>query len=1145
MFEYRPNAMSIIRRFRLDDNSDFQWRPAVVLAMLLFSRPAATGQDAPASASGIKPEEAIIGRFEKDSRLSVKLVADSTQVAHPIAFSVDDFGRVFVAESFRYIDQKGGWTDIRYRMPWMDEDLASRSMADRRKLYESRLGEELADWRKASERVRQLEEPDQAGVYRKSSVFAEGFADLLDGTIAGLLATRDQVYVTNIPSLWELKGAAGSKETARKALHSGFGVRLGYLGHDLHGLCWGPDGRLYFSIGDRGARVEKDGKLLIDLPDTGGVFRCEADGSKLELFAYGLRNPQELAFDAFGNLWTCDNNADKGDLARWVWVLPGGDSGWRIGYQHLNVPVALGAWTSEKIWHPAHREQAGHIVPPVANLAQGPSGVAAHPGTGLSSQFTGQFLVCDYLGEGGGVHAVSVRRKGAGFEMLPPSKFLWSTPANDIDFAPDGAVLFTTWTGGISPQSGGALYRVESPGLRQDPPSQSTAAILKADPAKSDLENLGALLEHPDMRVRRQAQFELVRRGESAKPVFRNCIANSPHATARVTAIWGLAQLQRLRNVALPADWNEWATDADPEVRAAAARAIGESKPPGASGVLAGMLDDPDDQVKLWASLALSESPSPKATEALIRLAEAKADADPWLRHGISSALASCAKPDELKSLRSSNSPAVRRAALVALRKAKNPGVADFLDDRSPMIVADAARAIYEERIDMAAAKLAAFDPARSVLSEWSGANRDAVLRRWMHANLREGQAENAMRIARFVADTRFAEPLRVEALSVLADWRNPRPFDGIQGLYFPIAPRDRIINSGQVAFRAVAETLFEPDSPDALVTASLSYLDRNRMEIDPKSLARLLELPGFSPAARSKALELLVVSGAPGVAEHVRFGLKSAIPELKLAAIGSLDRLAPADRLSIVRTILETGSIQEKQRAVKILGAASDPDSAELLKSLVDEYHSSNLAPELRLDVREAAIAASKANAELAARIETSSKSATSSDAFAPWRDALAGGDAAAGQALFRNRADLSCLRCHQPAAAKDRVGPALDDVGARLSPEQILRSVVHPNFELARGFETVALALNDGSVVAGLLLEEFPARIVLRTGDGKTLTVDKTVVEERAQGVSLMPEGLAERMTLRELRDLTAYLQSLRGNPAKAIEGKDMEMK
>jgi quinoprotein glucose dehydrogenase len=96
-----------------------------------------------------------------------------------------------------------------------------------------------------------------------------------------------------------------------------------------------------------------------------------------------------------------------------------------------------------------------------------------------------------------------------------------------------------------------------------------------------------------------------------------------------------------------------------------------------------------------------------------------------------------------------------------------------------------------------------------------------------------------------------------------------------------------------------------------------------------------------------------------------------------------------------------------------------------------------------------------------------------------------------------------------------------------------------------LARGFETVALALNDGSVVAGLLLEEFPARIVLRTGDGKTLTVDKTVVEERAQGVSLMPEGLAERMTLRELRDLTAYLQSLRGNPAKAIEGKDMEMK
>jgi len=233
------------------------------------------------TASAPLPEKTLIGQFEKSPELSVRLVADSSQISHPIAFSVDDFGRVFVAESFRYIDQKAGWTDIRYRMPWMDEDLASRSIADRKKLYESRLGAELPDWKKAPERVRLLENPDASGVYQNSSIFADGFNDLLDGTIAGVLATRDKVYVTNIPNLWQLDGANRQVSTGRKPLHTGFGVRLGYLGHDLHGLCWGPDGRLYFSLGDRGARIEKDGKVLVDLPDTGGVFRCEADCSNL------------------------------------------------------------------------------------------------------------------------------------------------------------------------------------------------------------------------------------------------------------------------------------------------------------------------------------------------------------------------------------------------------------------------------------------------------------------------------------------------------------------------------------------------------------------------------------------------------------------------------------------------------------------------------------------------------------------------------------------------------------------------------------------------------------------------------------------------------------------------------------------------
>src|SRR5439155_1141272 len=114
----------------------------------------------------------------------------------------------------------------------------------------------------------------------------------------------------------------------RDKLHHGFGVHVGFLGHDLHGLRFGPDGKLYFSIGDRGTNV-KDAEKPVFLPDMGCVMRCNPDGTELEVYAQGLRNPQELAFDECGNLFTCDNNSDAGDKARCVYVVRNGDSGVR------------------------------------------------------------------------------------------------------------------------------------------------------------------------------------------------------------------------------------------------------------------------------------------------------------------------------------------------------------------------------------------------------------------------------------------------------------------------------------------------------------------------------------------------------------------------------------------------------------------------------------------------------------------------------------------------------------------------------------------------------------------------------------------------------------------------------------------------
>src|SRR2546426_83829 len=79
----------------------------------------------------------------------------------------------------------------------------------------------------------------------KSTVFAEGFNSAVDGIAAGVLVRRGSVWYANIPNLWLLRDLNGDGVADfRKSLHYGYGVRVGFLGHALHGLHFGPDGKM-------------------------------------------------------------------------------------------------------------------------------------------------------------------------------------------------------------------------------------------------------------------------------------------------------------------------------------------------------------------------------------------------------------------------------------------------------------------------------------------------------------------------------------------------------------------------------------------------------------------------------------------------------------------------------------------------------------------------------------------------------------------------------------------------------------------------------------------------------------------------------------------------------------------------------------
>src|SRR5210317_593009 len=227
----------------------------------------------------------------------------------PASMDIDPKVRVFVSEARR---MGKGVPDNR-RVDWrIYEDYRLKTVEDRLDSYQRNQHRMPMEWyEQEADRVLRFVDADGNGAPDQYSVFDDRCREAADGIGFSLLAEEDAVYFTCIPALRKLvdKDDDGKAEEHHK-LVDGFGVRVCFKGHDLHGITRGPDGRLYFSVGDRGYSVINDQGERLAAPSRGAIFRCDDDGSNFEVYAHGLRNPQEIAFDEYGNLFTFDNTGD-------------------------------------------------------------------------------------------------------------------------------------------------------------------------------------------------------------------------------------------------------------------------------------------------------------------------------------------------------------------------------------------------------------------------------------------------------------------------------------------------------------------------------------------------------------------------------------------------------------------------------------------------------------------------------------------------------------------------------------------------------------------------------------------------------------------------------------------------------------------
>jgi len=1059
----------------------------------------------------------------------LELFAAEPHLANPVAFSFDHQGRLYVVETFRL---HAGVTDIRGHMNWLDEDLASRSVEDRLGMMKRQEGAKFQDYSLNSDRVKLVVDTDGDGKADDSTVFAEGFNAAEDGIAAGVLARGSQVWFANLPNVWLLEDNNGDGVADdRRSLSHGYGVRVGFLGHDLHGLVMGPDGKIYFSIGDRGSRVVVNG-AVIGNADTGSVFRCNPDGSELEEFAFGLRNPQELAFDKFGNLFTGDNNSDGGDQARFVYLVDGGDSGWRVGWQFLERPNSRGPWNSEKMWHPHWEGQASHLVPPLANIGAGPSGLTYYPGTGLSEKYQGHFFMADFRGtRGSGIHTFTVSPKGAWFEVAGRENFLWDILPTDVDFGIDGGIYYSDWVSGWGMTGKGRVYRAFEPSVVESDVVKSTKALLSGGFKEKSSDQLVEFLSHADMRVRMEAQFELASRRDGAAPTLAAVAKSSPSQLARIHAIWGLGQIDRSarrpdegKASAATRPMIQLLKDSDPEIRAQAAKVLGERAVRRAAPTLIALLQDSSPRVAFFAAQALGRIGDREAVSGLLEMLRQNDNEDPYLRHAASLALARIGDVGALASAAGDESVGVRIGALLALRRLERSEVALFLKDASPLVVAEAARAINDVPISGAIADLAAM--ASTFLSPQAKPAAVEVVRRVANANLRLGTREAAHNLSHLAMAEAVHQAVRAEAVQMLEDFTTPDGKDRVTGLWRPAVGRRNPAWAVEALGPALSILIQSGKTDIAAAAAHAAGALR------PLGAAPTLEMAVRDAATfekvRVEALRALALVDAARIPALIEAVANDPSEGVRKEALRLQSTFKPADVLPRLTAALQSGALGEKQSALAALGDLKEPGVGEVLAGKLDALLAGKLERGLTLELLEAAV--KREEPAIAERLAKYKASYVQEDPVASNAFALEGGVAAEGRKVFFERAEASCLRCHKVAGEGGEAGPDLTQIGARQAREYLLESVVHPNAKIAEGFESYLISMKDGVAYAGIITKESETELLLNSPEDGFVTLKKADIESKVRGSSGMPEGLAAVMTPKDLRDLVEYLSSLK---------------
>ena len=948
------------------------------------------------------------------------------------------------------------------------------------------------DRRPQGDRILILEDTDGDGAADSTKVYYQGRD--VDAAL-GIAVLGNKVIVTAAPNVLVFTDEDGDDLPDRKEylfVDSG-GTQND---HSTHSISFGPDGKLYWNMGNAGRYVHhKEGSVAVDAsgnpvldrnylqairenpdaerpafaaaladrssPYQGGMaFRCDPDGSDMEVLGHNFRNNYEVAVDSLGGVWQSDNDNDGSYACRINYLLEYGNYGYRDELTGAGNQAERTGQHDEVPHRHWHQNDPGVVPNLLITGAGSPTGVTAYEGRLLPSEFWDQVLATD---AGPGVlRGILATKDGAGYsarmaDILKGERDKWVRPV-DVAVAPDASLFVSDWYDPVigwnrqEDSQRGRIFRVAPVGHEYRPPSHDFESV----------EGAAEALRSPNSAVRYLAWTFLDGAADEAEPALEVMYRESPSARHRARALWLLARHPERGSAYVRAAIE----DADEDIRIVGLRAARRRGTEVLSAVEA-LSADPSPHVRRECAIALRHENSARSAALWASLASQHIAGDRWSLEALG--IAAEGKWDSYLGawLTSVGADWNAPAGLDIIWRSRGSVTPDYL-----------ARILGDPRLrgDAAPRYLRAFD------FQPDGAAKRRSLRRLALSRSNRGAPMDF-----FVA---------AEALLRLPELD---------------------LDSSATTRRAVESLLRRGEG-----TAQFARLVQ-RYEL-AEHYPSLLEVSARNAGNPVGIASIRTVLDA-GMG-HQALELARSEPDLADSMVEALGNARSERAVPLLRSVLLDADFPDRARDRAVRSLAGFNAGAE---ALVELARRGEFPPEL------AAIAGTSITRSMHVRLRAE---AAKYFPVPPLKDReplpqmtellVYVGDAESGSEVF-DRA--TCSDCHVVNGSGTNFGPELSKIGDKLSKAGLYESILDPSAGVSPDFALEHLSLVGGDEVSGFAISETAGSVTLRMEGGIVNEFEKDrIFERRESSVSAMPDDLQEQMSVDDLIDLVEYLSRLR---------------